>query len=63
MQLSSALLTLDEENLQVTSGFSFQRPVARSFDGSFIYAWKLNGWTDREFDGDCRRYDAHVTSL
>ena len=62
MQTSSALLALDEVNPPVTHGFSFQRPVARSFDDSFIYAW-TNGWTDREFDGDCRRYDAHVASL
>ena len=54
----SALLALCVGNAPVTGEFPAQRPVTRSFDGFFIYAW-INGWVNNREAGDLRRLRAH----
>ena len=58
MEIFSALLANCAENSPVTSEFPAQRPVARSFDVSFIYVW-INGWVNNRDAGDLRRHHAH----
>ena len=54
----SALLSLCEGNPPVTGGFPSQRPVTRSFDVFFVFAW-TNGWANNWDTGDLRRHHAY----
>ena len=64
METLSALLTLCSENSLLTGEFPAQRPVARSFDVSLIYAW-INGWVHNHEAGDLSHHRAHygVTAM
>ena len=54
----SALLALCAGNSLVTGEFLSQRPVTRSFDVFFAYAWR-KGWVNNRDAGDLRRNRAH----
>ena len=58
METLSALLAICAGNSPVTGEFPAQRPVTRSFDVFFIFAW-INGRVNNRGAGDLRRYRAH----
>ena len=58
METFSALLALCAGNSPVTGEFPSQRPVTRSFDIFFIFAW-INGWVNNREAGDLRRHHVH----
>ena len=58
MEAFSALLAFCAGNSPVTGVFPSQRPMARSFDVSLIYAW-INGWVNNREAGGLRRHRAH----
>ena len=58
METFSALLAICAGNSPVTGEFPAQRPVTRSFDVLFIFAWQ-NGWVSKGEAGDLRCHRAH----
>ena len=53
-----ALLAICVGNSAIPGKFPAQKPVAWSFDVSFIWVW-INGWANNSEAGDLRRYRAH----
>ena len=58
METFSSSLALCAGNSPATGEFPTQRPVTRSFDVFFIYAW-INDWVNNRAAGDLRRHRAH----
>ena len=58
METFSALLALCAGNSPVTGELPSQRPVTRSFDVLFIWAW-TNSWVNNLDTGDLRRHRVH----
>ena len=62
METFSALLVICAEKSPVTGEFPAQRPVTRTFDVFFIYAW-INGWVNNGEAGDLRGHRAHCYKM
>ena len=58
MEIFSALLAICAGDSPVSGEFPEQRPVTRSFDVFFIYAW-INDWVNNGEAGELSRYPAH----
>ena len=58
METFSALLALCAGSSSVTGEFPAQRPVTRSYDVFFKYAW-TNGWINDRDAGSLRRHSSH----
>ena len=62
METFSALLALCAGISPIAGDFPAQRPVALSFDVSFICAW-INSWVSNREAGDLRRHRAHYDAI